>query len=228
MSHSIEVRVPLIKLALEDVFRGYDGINLNLEKLTFSAPFHEIFYRWTEFVDARPSNDKKIKLAREHFDLLWQVVGAQISPHLERASGLIKSNVISFEYFWTLFEPDTEIYARLNGQDRLYQLIKSHYGLLPNSQPAYILTCRYVDTDGEDFGFSASNLGISQFPEINTVADLDVVPSHFHTDIDEVCARLLDCGRKFKALKGYHYREYSGAYRLENPGIGEHPRQHVG
>ncbi|RSL57789.1 hypothetical protein CEP54_008129 [Fusarium duplospermum] len=43
--HSITVQSPLIKEQLGKVFKGYRGINTNLKKLLFKAPFHEFFYR---------------------------------------------------------------------------------------------------------------------------------------------------------------------------------------
>lgn len=222
--HSIKVQSPLIRAALETVFRGYRGIDTNLEKLKFAAPFHEFFYRWTEFVNARPPDDEANKLARVHFDLLFDIIRAEISPHLEQASDLIKNGVISYNYLWALFEPDSEVYTSVNGHEQLCQLVEGHYIGKP---AAYELTCRYIDTDGEKFGFSTATFRIPQFANVKPIADLDALPSDLHADVHAVRARLLDRGRKYETLGGSHYRAYSGTCQLQNPGIGVHPTQHV-
>lgn len=222
--HSIKVQSPLIRSALEAVFQGYEGIDTNLENLAFDAPFHEFFYRWTEFVNARPLDDDANSFARVHFDLLFDVIRAEISPHLEQVSDLIKNGVISYNYLWALFEPDSEVYTSINGHEQLCQLVEGHYISKP---AAYELTCRYVDTDGDSFGFSSATFRISRFANVKNIADLEVVPSDLHADVHGIRARLLDRGRKYETLGGSHYRAYSGTYQLQNPGLGVHPTQHV-
>jgi len=49
---SILIRSPLIKRVLEGVFRGYPGITVKLEYLSFKAPFAPFLYRWTVFEKA--------------------------------------------------------------------------------------------------------------------------------------------------------------------------------
>jgi hypothetical protein len=222
--HSIRVQSPLIRTALETVFQGYKGIDTNLEKLKVAAPFHEFFYRWTEFVNARPPDDDANRLARVHFDLLFDIIRAEISPHLEQASDLIKNGVVSYNYLWALFEPDSEVYTSINGHDQLCQLVEGRYVGQP---AAYELTCRFIDTDGEKFGFSTVKLKIPKFANLKTIADLDILPSDLHADVHEIRAKLLDRGRKYETLGGSHYGAYSGTYQLQNPDVGVHPTQHV-
>jgi hypothetical protein len=225
--HSIRVQSPLIKAALGPVFEGYQGINPKLKRLEFSAPFHEFFYRWMELVKARPSDDEENTVARAHFDLFFNIIHAEMSPHLDQASDLfVKNKVISYDYLWTLFEPGTEIYANIGGQDRLCQLSGGRYvemaGIL-----FYNLSCRYVDSDGTRFGFGSMTIKIGHFQDVKPIEDLNAIPSYLHPRIAEIRAKLLERGRKFEALHGCYHKSYSGSYMVKKPPAGLQPIQYV-
>lgn len=226
--HSIRVQSPLLKAALRPVFEGYQGINPNLEKLEFSAPFHEFFYRWIEFVKARPSDTEENKVARAHFDLLFSIIHAEMSPHLEQTSDLvIKNKVISYDYLWTMFEPGTEVYTNKNGQDRLCQLNGGRYVEMPHGMRFYSLSCRYVDSDGTKFGFASTTIQIGYFQDIKPIEDLNVLPSYLHPRIADIREKLLARGRRFEALQGCHHKAYSGSYIVQKPPAGLQPMQYV-
>lgn len=229
--HSIRIQSPLIKAALGPVFRDYQGINTNLERLEFSAPFHGFFYRWTEFVKARPpkgeDGDEASNMARNHFDLLFNIIHAEMSPHLDQASDLVVRNkVVSYDYLWTLFEPGTEVYTSIDGQDRLCQLSAGRYVEMPGVR-FYDLSCRFVDTDGTKFGFASTSIKIGSFQDVKPIEDLNVLPSYLHSRIHDIRAGLLDRGRKFEALNGCRHKAYSGSYVVKKPPVGLEPRQYI-
>ena len=60
--HSITIRSPYIRKVLATAFEGYPGIDAKLEDMTFRAPFHELFFRWSKFLDMLlDETDEKIK-----------------------------------------------------------------------------------------------------------------------------------------------------------------------
>lgn len=226
--HSIRVQSPLIKAALGPVFEGYQGINPNLERLEFSAPFHVFFYRWMEFVKARPSDTEENKQSRAHFDLLFNIIHAEMSPHLQQTSDLVvKNKVISYDYLWTLFEPGTEVYSNIDGQDRLYQLSGGRYVECAPGMRFYSLSCRYVDSDGAKFGFGSTTMTIGDFQDVKPIEDLNVLPSYLHPSIADIREKLLERGRRFEALQGCHHKAYSGFYIVKRPPPGVQPMQYV-
>ncbi|KAI1135019.1 P-loop containing nucleoside triphosphate hydrolase protein [Hypoxylon sp. FL0543] len=208
--HSITVQSPLIKHRLGPVFAGYQGINTNLKKLEFKAPFREFFYRWSEFVRAAPGGEEKDDNEKVHFKLLFDIISSEITPHIEQTEDLLRNNVISFDYVWALFEPGTEIYSKVDGQDRLYLLNGGRYQEVGPGMKIYNLSCRYIDTDGDAFGYATTSLAITQFESVKPITELNVLPSHLQPQIDEIRVRLERRGRKFEALRGTHYKAYSG------------------
>ena len=122
--HSVMVQSPLIRKPLRIIFDGYKGMTTNLEDLTFNSPFRELFYRWDRFQQqVRGENDN---LDSEHIMLLQSVISGEVQPHLENGQELLDNGLVTFDYYWTLFEPDAVIHKQFDGQDRLYRPIKSH------------------------------------------------------------------------------------------------------
>ncbi|RSM17794.1 hypothetical protein CDV31_003401 [Fusarium ambrosium] len=223
---SITVQSPLIKKQLGFVFDGYKGINTNLKKLDFKAPFHEFFYRWEEFVQAMPAESEETEVARSHYKLLFDTISKEITPHIEQASDLVKNHVISFQYVWALFEPGIEVYTKVDGHDRILVLLNAEYkktdcGII------YLLSCRYIDTDGERFGYRPMEIIIYPFGNLKPILELDAIPTRLLPNIGAIREQLIERGRKFEALRGVHHRSYTGVYERANPPTGHPKNQHV-
>lgn len=65
---SIVIRSPLIRTVLTEVFDGYPGITVELEHLSFKAPFAPFLHQWTALEKAIQSESKEE--ARKHMKLL--------------------------------------------------------------------------------------------------------------------------------------------------------------
>ncbi|KAM0562014.1 hypothetical protein ACHAPJ_002456 [Fusarium lateritium] len=225
--HSITVQSPLIKKLLGPVFEGYRGINTNLKKLEFRAPFREFFYRWKDFVKVDPSGSAESDEGCSHFKLLADILSAEIQPHIEQTKDLLKNDVISFDYLWALFEPGVEVYAKTDGRDRLFTLNTGNYQKLQNGSVAYVLSVRYVDTDGDGFGYGNTDLIIWPFENVKSLLELEALPSHLQPGISDIRDQLTERGRFFESLKGVHHRTYSGAYTIANVAPGAPTQRHV-
>jgi hypothetical protein len=226
--HSITVQSPLLKKILGPVFEGYKGVNTNLKKLEFHAPFREFFYRWDEFNQADPKNDSADFSEKcSHYRLLADIINAEIKPRIEQASDLLNNGVISFDYVWTLFEPDIEVYTKVQGRERLFKLSSGNYSKISDGTVAYVLSVRFIDTDGDTFGYTETSLTILPFENVTPILELDVIPARLCPDLDEVKERLVQRGRVFMSLKGIHHRTYSGMYSLSNTASGIPKQRHV-
>ncbi|KAF5255739.1 hypothetical protein FOXYS1_13827 [Fusarium oxysporum] len=225
--HSITVQSPLLKKILGPVFKGYKGIKPNLKKLEFHAPFREFFYRWDEFTQADPRNDSADSSEEcSHYKLLADIIHAEIKPRIEQASDLLNNGVISFDYVWTLFEPDIEVYTTVEGRDRLFRLSSSNYSKAPDGTVAYVLCVRFIDTDGDIFGYTETTLNILPFENVKPILELEVIPARLCPHLDEVKDRLVQRGRVFESLKGIHHRTYSGMYSLSSTASGIPKQRH--
>ncbi|ENH69969.1 hypothetical protein FOC1_g10009476 [Fusarium oxysporum f. sp. cubense race 1] len=226
--HSITVQSPLLKKILGPVFKCYKGIKPNLKKLEFHAPFREFFYRWDEFTQADPRNDSADSSEEcSHYKLLADIIHAEIKPRIEQASDLLNNGVISFDYVWTLFEPDIEVYTTVEGRDRLFRLSSSNYSKTPDGTVAYVLCARFIDTDGDTFGYTETTLNILPFENVKPILELEVIPARLCPHLDEVKDRLVQRGRVFESLKGIHHRTYSGMYSLSSTASGIPKQRHV-
>jgi hypothetical protein len=225
---SITVQSPLIKKLLGSVFENYKGINTSLRKLVFKAPFREFFFRWDKFIQADPSKDTE-GTAEEcsHFKLLADIIVAEIRPQIEQTSDLLNNGVISFDYVWALFEPDVEVFSHIEGHERLFTLTSGRYSRLRDGTIAYLLTVRYIDTDGDGFGSGVTELVIWPFENVKSIAELEVVPAHLQANSDEVRQRLVKRGKLFESLKGVHHKSYSGIYTPSNAAPGAPKHQHA-
>lgn len=226
--HSITVQSPLLKKILGPVFKGYKGIKPNLKKLEFHAPFREFFYRWDEFIQADPRNDSADSSEEcSHYKLLADIIHAEIKPRIEQTSDLLNNGVISFDYVWTLFEPDIEVYTMVEGRDRLFSLSSSNYSKTPDGTVAYVLCARFIDTDGDTFGYTETTLNILPFENVKPILELEVIPARLFPHLNEVKDRLVQRGRVFESLKGIHHRTYSGMYSLSSTASSIPKQRHV-
>ncbi|KAF5717881.1 AAA family ATPase [Fusarium globosum] len=226
--HSITVQSPLLKKILGPVFKGYKSINTNLKKLEFHAPFREFFYRWDEFNQADPRNSSTdFSEECSHYKLLAGIIDAEIKPRIEQASDLLNNGVISFDYVWTLFEPDVEVYTKIEGRDRLFKLSSGSYSKTPDGTVAYVLSVRFVDTDGDSFGYTDTTLTISPFENVIPILELEVIPARLCPDYDQVRKRLVQRGQLFESLEGINHKTYSGTYNLSHTTSGISKQRHV-
>lgn len=110
----------MIRKVLGALFEGYRGLTTKIKDLTFNAPFHEFFYRWERF--QQQIREETDELVSEHIKLLQGVISGEIQPHIEKREELLDNGLVTYEYLWALFEPDTLVYKQSDGQDRLYEL----------------------------------------------------------------------------------------------------------
>ncbi|KAF5588709.1 TOB3 (member of AAA-ATPase family) [Fusarium pseudoanthophilum] len=225
--HSITVQSPLLKKILGPVFKGYKGINTNLKKLEFHAPFREFFYRWDEFNQADPRKEStETSEESSHYKLLADIIHAEIKPRIEQATDLLDNGVISFDYVWTLFEPDVEVYTKIEGRDRLFKLVSGNYSKTPEGTVAYVLSVRFIDTDGDTFGYTETSLTILPFENVIPILELAVIPARLCPDFDQVRERLVQRGRLFESLQGINHKTYSGMYSLSHTASGIPKQRH--
>ncbi|KAM0797757.1 P-loop containing nucleoside triphosphate hydrolase protein [Usnea florida] len=205
--HSITIQSPLIRGVLGVVFDGYKGITTKLKDLTFETPFHEFFYRWDRFQQQIKNENDAVIL--EHMKLLQDIVSGEIQPHLEKRKELQQNGLITFDYLWALFEPDTVIYKQSDGQDRLFKLVSSGYSKLGETV-MFSLTCRYIDCNGDTFGYVTTSLTLNQFDGIKPISELSIMPIKLHSRPNDIWAKLEKRGKCFVGLNGFHYKSYSG------------------
>ena len=211
--YSITIQSPLIKKVLDGTFKGFEGLNTQLKQLTFKAPFHPFYYRWSRFEKLR--EEEQDQETKHHLNLLYPILREEILPHIEAMKDLTQNKVITFDYLWTIFAPGMEVYTRLDDQDRLMELTDSRYAANMGGE-FFNLECRYVDCDGLGFGYVSHSIDIGKFEGVKKLIHLDAFPSHLHPDVENLVDRLHARGEKLEQLNRFHHMSYSGFYNARS------------
>lgn len=234
--HSILVQSPLLKRYLADVLKNYPGITVELERLEFVAPFECFVHRWEKFlgIHRRVKHDLETSVsspsaafqdeltlegyhltAMDHFahlDLLHSVLTEELGPVLREKQDLVKHGVITFEQIWTIFEPGCLVYHQKHGHDQVTRLQSGKFDInKPANMRTYRLDCEFVDDEGEHLGWqNRVSFMIAHFDGTIRISSLEALPLVFHDRAEDVRRALLDRGRKFEALQGFHFLGYEG------------------
>jgi hypothetical protein len=68
----------------------------------------------------------------------------------------------------------------------------------------------YVDWNGEYSGFTTTTITILDFEGYRRINRLPVFPISFLSDVEETKKAMIERGRKFEQLRGYHYMITNG------------------
>ena len=204
---SVIVQSPLLKRALGEVLKDYPGITTTLDRLTFSAPFKPFVHRWSKLV--RALEDEKDAETKDHLGLLYRTMEAELKDDLKAREDFIVNKVITWDTAWMIFEPGTVVLGQKEKQDCAFRLNCGSY-VETRCGNAFALDCEQIDWDGEHFGFASHRLLIYTFQGTSPITRLSAYPLEYHRDLIKTKRELIERGRAFEHLSGYHYKHYKG------------------
>jgi len=204
---SIVVQSPLLKKALGSILNDYPGVTTTLDRLTFKAPFKPFVHRWANLVAAL-KNDAELE-TRSHLDLFHRIMGEELKDDLKARDDYILNKVITWDTCWMIFEPGTIIFSVEDKEKCAFRLKNGSY-VETRCGPAFALDCEKVDWDGENFGLGQTRHLIYSFPGTRPIPKLTAFPLEYHEDMVEVKKELIERGRAFERLAGFHYKHYKG------------------
>lgn len=206
---SIVVQNQQIKDLLSEVFQGYQGITPNLKRLVLKAPFHPFFHRWDVFKTLVAEQKTNGTEAAPFSHLLYRILDLETTDTRDEIEDLQSKGVITYQLLWALFHPGMQIYASMNGHDRIYLMESSQYQANPWGS-GLSLTLKSVDWDGKEFGFATEHIFVSEFSGTMKINELSAYPLVYHESRLDVMDALKHRGEKFFSLKGVHHKAYSG------------------
>jgi hypothetical protein len=217
---TITVQSPYIRSVLKKAFDDCPGINTELEDLSFSAPFHEFYFRWSRLqgLEIEDFNHKTV----QHMVLLRDAIQSVLGTQMGRAADLMKYDSVEFDLLWTLFEAGSEVYTEIKGEPALmtvesFKTVQDRQGCRSG-----VAQCRGVDFDGKALGYRSFQKRIPMFEGIKAIGDLPIYPSRIRRDIDVVRTRLNTRGKRFLNLYPSTYMQYSGSFDEVDQGYGTH------
>ncbi|KAK9418790.1 hypothetical protein SUNI508_07810 [Seiridium unicorne] len=220
---SIVVQSPRLKQLLSQVFHGYEGITTSLKRLVFKSPFHPFYYRWnllTQLVEDQADDDS---IGAHHARLFYRLIYDEMKEMVVEVNDLVKNRVITFEYLWAIFEPGVRIFSSsyIDEVDKgCFYIVDTCNYIQDSRGTKYLeLNVKFVDYNGNKYGFRAAKLTIEEFVGTRSITELEAYPSEYCPELEHLEAMALDRGHRFQELEGIHYMAYTGlAFWMERKG----------
>ena len=211
---SIIVQSPLLKQVLGSILKDYPGITTTLNRLTFKAPFQAFVHRWKNLLEALEfEQDPETK---RHLELLHCILEAELRDDLKARDDFVLNGVITYSTLWMIFEPGTTVFTVKDGQNCAARFNNGSYQETQRGN-RYALGCQIVDWDGEYFGLGSSQFYVWEYEGTTKITNLSAYPLEYHPDLFEVKEALIQRGKAFEELSGYHYKNYQGVAIGEGP-----------
>ncbi|OAL30586.1 hypothetical protein AYO20_08673 [Fonsecaea nubica] len=209
--HSIIVQSPWLKKSLGVILEDYPGITTNLDRLVFRAPFHPFVHRWDKLTSLLEEDNFEEDIARDHLKLFRDTLFEELENAIAAKIDLVKNEVVTFEYLWTIFEPQTLVYSMSDGKECVFKL-NSSSRVTDSRRGLELLQLDVwsVDWDGDKFGQHVTYLSNYEFPGTTPITSLQAYPLKFHPEKEQLMLRLVARGKLFERLAGYHYKAYRG------------------
>ncbi|KAF2224822.1 hypothetical protein BDZ85DRAFT_259139 [Elsinoe ampelina] len=157
-----------------------------------------------------PTPEEQDATKLKHAELLYDLLVSEFQTLIDSSQDMKAKGVMTYEYLWTIFQPGSFIFSKVEGQERVFRLRSGRYGQDRDGNPVFWLIMLYVEYDGVRFGYQKLNVFIRAFNGTRGISTLSSFPLESHQHKDEVKARLLARGEKVEDLAGTHYRSYDG------------------
>ena len=108
---------------------------------------------------------------------------------------------------WIIFEPGDVIISTVSGRTRAFKFSDD---CIHSRTKAWIITSKYIDFDGEDFGYREEDFEIFPFVGTSPITTLAVSPLRYHENQESIRESLVKRGKQWEEHKGYHYKAYEG------------------
>ena len=205
--HSIIVQSPWLKTALAEILKGYPGVCCSLDRLEFNAPFEPFIHRWGQIL--RFKEMKHDEKTTEHFNLLFSVLKEELKDTIKAFEDYVAHGVITYQHLWTIFQPGGIVFSDSHQGTTCALEFRNGKYAKTNCGNAYQLTCESIDWNGTNFGRSNQCLQVWEFSGTRPIKSLHSYPLSFHPEKEAVKALLIERGKKFESLAGYHYTGYA-------------------
>lgn len=126
---------------------------------------------------------------------------------------MLEAGIITYEYLWALFKPNTILFSSTYGDEEEPRAFKAVYSKENQSFMKgkwYSIESRYLDYDGKDFGVATVHGEVPAFSGARKISSLSCYPIQYHKNPEKAKQELMDRGKKFLGLRGMNYKTYAG------------------
>ncbi|KAA8646528.1 hypothetical protein EYZ11_004832 [Aspergillus tanneri] len=203
--HSIVVQSEPLKKFLAKVLDNYPGITMTLDRVEFSSPFVPLVHRWEDLCNSR--DEETDATTKEHVDLFHKILEEELRDVISRKKDHIQNGVITHRLLWTIFEPEDVVIAKVGGRESGFRFSG---GSVDCESGSYVVTSKYVEFDGDSFGFTNKEFELPYFGGTKSITSLPMFPLKYHPNKVAIRKSLVARGCLWEQHKGCHYRQYEG------------------
>lgn len=197
---------------LTRIFEDYQGFDPYLAEWTFQTPFEPLVHRWGQLNDlhANIKDDDDVPLdEKQAADALVSFLDPILAPSVGAVAQTRETGKVSHWDIWQIFPPSELIVTTIHGVPILGRVLKyKKKGL------RWRIHFEKVAWDGSCCGYVQQVAWIELFSGDRHVNSLNIYPVSFHKDSEGFRSAMLERGRKFERLRGYHAQNYKGSMLL--------------
>lgn len=209
VTQSVTIQDPAMRDVLRVVLAKYQDLDLDLINWTFQPPFMPLVHRWEElkshYVNLDQGAQKNAAAA-----LLAFITPIVASSVLSLAQTKMTGKV-SFQNVWQIFPPSSIVKTKFYGVDTVCRVVKYQKKPRTNCNPeGWTIDMEFVDWNGEKSGWTTTSLTIWEYEGYKKVTGLPVFPISFSPDESKIRSQMIERGRKWAGLRGYHFEIANG------------------
>ncbi|KAK6579688.1 hypothetical protein PZA11_007924 [Diplocarpon coronariae] len=221
----IDIKSKLLKEALNEVMDGVKGVSL-VEETPIIDPNLLFLYLEDLRILFKGLKNKKITVKkgkkkaikrnetkRKHLKVLLKYVDKDYASTKKTLYPMLESGLISFEYLWALYKPNTLAYTTTYGsvdEPRAFkiELAEKEASFLKGEW--YSIEGKYLEYDGKTWGMGTMDCDVAAFKGARKITSLNCYPLKYHKNEAKLRSELIERGKKFVSLQGVNYKSHEG------------------
>lgn len=220
-THSIIVRGDFKKDIIDTACSDYPDLLLLLDEVEFTPPFKPIVHRWDTIrtlveglsvSTGREENSNHVQQAPEALHALESA----ISSSLDTLKILKSTRRIDFGSLWMVFAPSELVFFNESGVEQIMRIRSFETAQNASGMLYWKAECDYLDWNGQDTGLATTVVPIRQYHGSRLITSLSLVPLAWLPQEKELVQRMIARGRRFEALRGYHFKHCQGTRLVED------------
>ncbi|MBA7489712.1 hypothetical protein ES702_00246 [subsurface metagenome] len=207
---SVEIMSPQIITALQKVINEYPNEHFWSESVTIDSPYRPVFH-YRDQLAAYVANTED-EVVKSHVQLLLTFCEKEnrreINEYEANVLNAIETPSIRWKNLWMVYKPGSLLFNSKGPSLMCMEVVDAQQR--GGNCPAYVITGKKFTHDGEHYGYQEMQIAQAPYKGMKSLVKLKAIPEAYYEDAEKAKTLLLERGKKFRLLKGSHYRSYNG------------------
>ena len=209
-TQSFTIQSSFMRDHLRVALAKYQDFDADLENWTFKPPFNPIVHRWDRLNAICDETGEDKKDSKQAIIQLMDFLRPILAPSVEALARTKATGKVSFDDIWQIFPPSEIAMTSFFGVEAVCRVTKYEKVEPPYQDPYWVISLEYLDWNGRSCGYANTKVVIKLFKGFRHVVSLPVYPLSFNKSESDIKERIVNRGRKFESLRGYHFRTCFG------------------